>query len=193
MIRLTLLLPACLLILLPPLALAERADRSQPVNLEADRITADDARKVHIFEGKVVLTQGTLTIRTDKLVVTQDAEGYQKGVATGGANGLAYFRQKREGRDEYIEGEAERIEHDAKAEKSEFIDRAKVRSGTDEVRGRYVVYDARTETYLVNGVPGTALPSSTAKTTGTGRVHAVIHPRPKDEDAPLAPGQAPVK
>ena len=53
---------------------AERADRGKPVNIEADRVTVDDKNKIHIFEGHVVLTQGTLTIRSDKLVVSQDQE-----------------------------------------------------------------------------------------------------------------------
>ena len=41
-------------------ALAEKADRDQPVNIEADRLTVDDRNKVHIFEGGVILTQGCL-------------------------------------------------------------------------------------------------------------------------------------
>ncbi|CAB1369923.1 lipopolysaccharide transport periplasmic protein LptA [Denitratisoma oestradiolicum] len=180
------------LLLLPALpALAERADRNQPVNLEADRITADDARKIHVFEGKVVLTQGTLTIRADKLVVSQDAEGYQKGIATGGPNGLAHFRQKREGRAEYIEGEAERIEHDAKSEKSEFFLHARVRSGSDEVRGQYVIYDARSETYLVSNGPGGSTLPSTRKQPAPERVRAVIHPKNREESSPSAPVAAP--
>jgi hypothetical protein len=69
---------------------------------------------VHIFDGNVTLTQGTLVIRGDKLVVKQDAEGFQNGVATANPGNLARFRVKRDGKDEYVEGEAERIEHDAK-------------------------------------------------------------------------------
>ena len=92
------------------LALAEKADRDQPVNIEADRLTVDDRNKVHIFEGNVILTQGTLTIRGDKLVVTQDAAGFQNGVATAAGKGLATFRQRRDGSAEYVEGEAERID-----------------------------------------------------------------------------------
>ena len=97
-------------------ALAEKADRSKPVKLEADRVTVDDGKKVHVFEGRVNLTQGTLNIRADKIVVTQDAEGFQKGIATAGPGGLAHIRQKLEGKDEYIDGEAERIEHDGNSE-----------------------------------------------------------------------------
>jgi len=157
---------------------AERADREKPVNLDADKITVDDARKVHVFEGNVQLTQGTLIIKADKIVVTQDANGYQAGVATGGPGGLARFKQKREGRDEYIEGEADRIENNAKTEKSELFGHAKMRSGLDEVRGQYIAYDGKTENYIV-----TSGPSGTVLQGGKGeRVHAVIQPKNKDKD-----------
>ena len=167
------------------LSMAEKADRNKPVNLEADRITVDDVKKIHVFEGNVQLTQGTLVIRADKMVITQDASGYQKGVATGGGDGLARFRQKREGKDDYIEGAAERIEHDGAAETTQLFTRAWVKSGLDEVRGQYISFDAKTETYLVsNGPSGTALPA-----TKHERVRAIIQPRNKEDGAP-APNRA---
>jgi lipopolysaccharide export system protein LptA len=126
-----------------------------------------------VFEGNVVLTQGTLVIRTARLVVTQDAEGFQKGVATGGEGGLARFRQKREGIDEYVDGEGERVEYDARNEKAEFFTRAYVKSGMDEVRGHFISYDGLTEKYFV-----TAAPSGGAGQPGkAGRVTAVIQPK----------------
>jgi len=167
---------------------AERADRDKPVNLEAERVTVDDIKRVHVFEGSVVLTQGTLIIRSAKLVVTQDDAGFQKGVATGGENGLARFRQKREGRDEYVYGEAERIEYDSRTEKAEFFVRAYVQSGSDEVRGNYIQYDGLTEQYLVTSAPG-AKPGAE-----TGRVRAVIQPKnakKATDTAPAAPQVAP--
>ncbi len=165
-------------------AQAERADRDKPVNLEADRVTVDDIKRVHIFEGNVALTQGTLLIRSAKLVVTQDAEGFQKGVASGGADGLARFRQKREGKDEYVDGEGERIEYDSRSEKSEFFIRAYVKSGVDEVRGNYIQYDGITEQYLVTSVPG-AKPGTPA-----ARVTAIIQPKSVKNATP--PPAAPV-
>ena len=77
-------------------AWAERADREKPINLEADRVTIDDAKKVSVFEGNVVLTQGTLVIRADRMIVRQDKEGFNQGTAFGN---LAKFRQKRDGVD----------------------------------------------------------------------------------------------
>jgi lipopolysaccharide export system protein LptA len=158
-------------------ALAEKADREKPVNLEADRVTVDDAKKVHIFDGNVTLTQGTLIIRGDRIVVTQDDSGFQKGIATGNP---AKFKQKREGRDDYVEGIALRIEHNAKTEKTELFDKAWVKSGQDEVRGHYIQYDSLTEQYLVTAskVAGEASPGVPA-----GRVRAIIQPKGKDNES----------
>jgi len=179
-LRLILSLIATCLVSQP--AFAERADRDKPVNLEADRVTVDDVKRIHVFEGNVVLTQGTLSIRSSKLVVTQDAEGFQKGVATGGADGLARFRQKREGKEEWVDGEGERIEYDSRTEKAEFFVRAHVKSGMDEVRGNYIFYDGITEQYLVTAAPG-AKPGTPA-----GRVTAIIQPKSaKQPAAPAAP------
>ncbi len=165
-----------LLALVAPIAHAEKADREKPINLEADSISMDDINKVQILEGNVILTQGTMQILTSKLVVTQDIDGFQKGVATGGANGLARFRQKREGRDEYIEGEAERIVHDARSEKTEFFVRGWVKSGQDEVKGHYISYDALTEQYLVTNAGET----KSAKGAPQARVRAIIQPKGKN-------------
>jgi lipopolysaccharide export system protein LptA len=125
----------------------------------------------------VVLIQGTLQLRTSRLVVTQDADGFQKGVASGGANGLARFKQKREGVDEYIEGEAERIEHDARDEITEFFTRGWVRNGQDEVKGNYIRYDALTEKYLVTTGTGQTKSASGAP---QARVRAIIQPKSKN-------------
>ena len=170
-------LAALLLAVLALPAHAEKADREKPINLEADRMSMDDIKKVQIFEGNVVLNQGTMQIRTNRLVITQDADGFQKGVATGGADGLARFRQKREGVDEYVEGEGERIEHDARDEKTEFFIRGWVKSGQDEVKGPYISYDALTEKYLVtNGSGG----QKTATGAAQARVRAIIQPKGKN-------------
>ncbi len=165
---------------------AESADRDKPVNIEADRVSVDDAKKQQIFEGSVQLTKGSLIIRAARIVVTQDDNGYQRGVATGTASVLPNFRQKREGQDEYIEGEAERIEHDAKNEKTEFFNRAHVKSGLDEVRGQFISYDAKTENYFVTSGPN----GSRAKPGSGQRVHAVIQPKNKDANTGTATNPA---
>ena len=158
-------------------AQAERADSEKPINIAADRVSMDDINKVQVFEGNVILTQGTIMLRANKLVVTQDADGFQTGVATGSAGSLAYFRQKREGKDEYFEGEGERIVYNAKNEKTELFSRAWVRSGNDEVRGQYISYNALTEQYLATNGAGE---TKTAVGQQQARVRAIIQPKKKE-------------
>ena len=160
-------------------ALAERADRDKPVNLEADRVDLDDAKKEAVFVGSVTLTQGTLTIKADKIIVKQDAEGFQYGIAYGNP---AHFRQKREGFDEYIEGYSERVEYDGKADKVQMFTNARIERGGDEVRGDYISYNAVTEFYQVIGGGKSTLTSGNPQ----GKVHVVIKPKPK----PGAPAPA---
>jgi lipopolysaccharide export system protein LptA len=179
------LVAACLLALFSLNVHAEKADREKPISIDADRFSMDDINKVQVFEGNVVLIQGTLQLRTSKLVVTQDAEGFQKGVATSGANGLARFKQKREGKDEYIEGEGERIEHDARNEVTEFFIRAWVRSGLDEVKGQYISYDALSEKYLVTNGAGE---TKSAIGAPQARVRAIIQPKGKTTGSEEKPG-----
>lgn len=168
-------------------AWAEKADIDKPVNIEADRVSVDDVKKIQTFEGKVQLVKGTLIIRAERIVITQDDDGYQRGIATGTASALPHFRQKREGLDEYIEGEAERIEHDTKAEKTEFFNRAWVKSGQDEVRGQFISYDARTENYFVTSGPD----GTRAKPGSADRVRVVIQPKNKKEDSEVTPPRPP--
>ena len=168
----------CCLVLAGP-AQAERADRAKPINLESDRMRIDDAQKTSVFEGKVVMTQGTLSIRAERVTLRQDKDGYQYGSASGN---LANFRQKRDGADEYIEGEAERIEYDGKLDKVEFFNRARLkRDPADEVRGNYISYDSRTEYFTVTGG------SQTASGGPESRVRAVIQPRKIAEEPERAP------
>jgi lipopolysaccharide export system protein LptA len=152
--------------------LGERADSDKPVHLESDRATVQDANKLATFIGNVVLTQGTLIIRADKMTVKEDANGFQHATAFGN---LASFRQKRDGKDEYVEGWSERMEYDAKADKVQLFKKARLRRGQDEVHGDYISYDALNEFFQVTGNNDTS-----AQSHSEGRVRLVIQPKKKE-------------
>lgn len=170
---LTLGLALTVCLVAPSLVFAERADRNQPVHLEADKVTIDDKQHIQIFEGDVRLVQGSLEIRCQRLHVAQDANGFQRGTAFGNEMQPASFRQKREGLNEYIDGRADRIEHDSKLEKTEFFGSALVKSGKDEVSGPYIRYDGKTENYVVNGRTG----ETGVTPESGGRVRITIQPK----------------
>ncbi|MDB5853549.1 MAG: hypothetical protein JWR22_1590 [Herminiimonas sp.] len=157
---------------------AEKADADKPTNVEANQMAYDDVKQVNTFIGNVVLTRGTVTMKSEKMVVTQDPEGYQYATLYAPPGGLATFRQKRDGGpDLWMEGQAaDRIEYDGKSEVAKFFVKARVKLldgavTTDQVDGEYISYDSRAEFYSVNNMAnGESKP-------GAGRIRAVIQPR----------------
>lgn len=155
---------------------AEKADSSKPTTVDADQMSYDDVKQIDIFTGNVVITRGTLLMKAAKVVVTQDAAGYQFATLYGPEGGLATFRQKRDGGPNlWIEGQAERIEYDGKAELVKLFVKAKMRrlegdKETDEVEGELISYDSRAEYFEVFN-------SATGDKAGGGRIKAVIQPR----------------
>ncbi|NDP64694.1 lipopolysaccharide transport periplasmic protein LptA [Polaromonas sp.] len=176
-------------------AAAEKADRDKPMNAEADSLRYDDLKQTSVFTGNVVITKGTTIIRGAQVDVSQDAEGYQLAVATAAPGKLAYYRKKRDGVDEYIEGEGERIEYDSRADLVKFIKRAVVRrykgaTLSDETTGGLIVYDNNTDVFTVDA----GAKNATAANPG-GRVRAMLSPRGPATGAKAAPpasGPAPV-
>ncbi len=160
-------------------ALAEKADRNKPMNIEADALRHDDLKQVSVFSGGVTLTKGTIQIRGAVLEVRQDPEGFQFGVVTGATGAPAFFRQKRDGLDEFIEGEGEVIEYDGRADTVKFIKKAQWRRlrgsvMADEITGGLIVYDNVSDTLSVDGSAGKAVGSAP-----TGRVRAMLTPKPE--------------
>lgn len=179
-LTLWLLLP---LLLCTPPALAEKADRTRPVNLEADSVTVDDQRKTSVYLGNVVLLQGTMMLRADKIEVRQDAEGFNKATAYGNP---VSFRQKRDGVEEYIEGYAGRIEYDGRQSRLELFGNARLKRGEDELHGNYISYNANTEFFEVKGADSAAAKPPAGRPE---RVRAVLRPK---SATPPAPAGAPL-
>jgi len=171
---------AALVALVAPLAApAESADRDKPTQIEANRMSADDTRRMNIFEGNVVLTRGTTSIRADRLVVRQDAEGFQFATATGNP---VRFRQRQDPKPpetdgQWMEGEAKRVEIDDRNGRIEMFEEARVKRGGDEVAGNYILVDQRSDFFSV----------SSGKTAGDGRVRAILQPKPQAAE-PASPG-----
>jgi lipopolysaccharide export system protein LptA len=175
---------ATAILLLPALsALAEKADKSKPTNIESNKMSSDDARRMTIFEGNVVLSKGTILVRADRIVVRQDADGFQFSTAYGKP---VRFRQKGDPKDGceglWTDGEALRVEIDDRDEKVELFEKARVQRDQDVVNGEYIFLDQRTEFFSVSTAKGTVPASSPS------RVTAVLQPKtPAAEPGKSAP------
>jgi lipopolysaccharide export system protein LptA len=164
---------------------ADKADRNQSLNFAADAAQVDEVRRLNILTGNVEITKGTMVVQAERVEVRQNPDGSQTATAIAGPKGRAYFRQKREGLNEFIEGEADTVVYDGRDDTVQFQGRAVMRrlkgqSPADEVSGQTIVYDNKTNVFQVLG-------KKTGATT-VGRVRGVIAPRAPDP----APAPAPV-
>ena len=158
-------------------AWAESADRDKPMNAEADALRYDDLKQTSVFTGNVVITKGSTIIRGDRVDVSQDPEGYQQAIVVAAPGKLAYYRKKRDGLDEFIEGEGERIEYDSRQDVVKFIRSAVLRryNGAilaDETTGSQINYDNKTDVFSVDGGA-----QNRSATNPNGRIRALLSPR----------------
>lgn len=173
---------------------AEKADRDKPMNIEADALRYDDLQQTSVFTGRVVLTKGTILIRGARVDVREDPEGYQFGLVAAEPGKLAFFRQKREGLDEYIEGEGETIEYNGRADTVRFSRNAQLRRYRgatlgDEFTGAVIVYNNQTDVFTIDGA--VAKSSSEPK----GRIRAMLTPKadPATSTASQKPSALPLR
>jgi lipopolysaccharide export system protein LptA len=157
---------------------AEKADREKPMQIEADSMRHDEAKLLTQFTGKVVATKGTLVLRAARMEVQQDSQGRQVAKLWADPSARVFFRQKREGLNEYTEGEAEEVTYDNQADVVTLTRRAEMRvlRGTEvanQLQGHSIVFNNITEVITVDGQP-----SQSAER----RVRATLVPRTKTPD-----------
>lgn len=189
---LSLTLGACLL---AGQAQAEKADRSKPMVVEADRdAVVDLQRQVLVYTGNVVISQGSMILRAERVEMRTLPDGYRAATALGSAAKPATWRQRRDGVDETVEGSADRIDFDGRADSLRFVGNGAVRrlrAGVvaDEISGASILWDNTAEVFKVEG--GSATPANP-----TGRVRAVLSPRVETAasaapvTSPLTPSRA---
>jgi lipopolysaccharide export system protein LptA len=148
------------------------------MQIEADSMRHDEAKLLTQFTGKVLATKGTLILRAARMEVQQDSQGRQVAKLWAAPNERVFFRQKREGLNEFTEGEAEEVTYDNQADIVTLMRRAEVRilRGTEvanQLQGHTILFNNTTEVVTVDGQP-----SQSAER----RVRATLVPRAKTAD-----------
>jgi lipopolysaccharide export system protein LptA len=162
--------------LMAPVAHAEKADRYKNMFIQAEDFRIDELNQVTVFFGPVVLTKGTVVMRGARLELREDPQGNQFGTLTAEPGKKAFFRQKREGVDEFIETEAQTIEYDTKADTVKFVQGVELRryqgaTLSSQLTAELIVYDDKTEVFTGSGKKPGADPAS------GGRVRIMLTPK----------------
>ncbi|UFS55703.1 lipopolysaccharide transport periplasmic protein LptA [Comamonadaceae bacterium M7527] len=155
---------------------AKQGDKDQPLYATADALRVDDANRVSVFTGNVVITKGSIVIKADRFEVRDGVDGAQIGIATSYAGRLSTFSQDRDVDNESIRGQATRIDYNSATERLALTGKAVMRrfrgdTMADETAGERIVYTSQDARFVVDGAVKTGSQSS-------GRVRAVLAPKP---------------
>ena len=166
------------LLVLSPIANAEKADQDKPIILEAEKVSVNDVQQVYDLKGQVLLIKGSIIVTGEDGHIQVDPEGYELVDIKGSAETTASFRQRREGpADEFIQGRGTQVTYNAKTEILTITGDASLKRSLnmqmlDQLQGWKIEYDDIKERYRVT-------PPANAKAEDLPLARAILSPRRK--------------
>lgn len=155
----------------PPLALALPEDRSQPIRLEAGRGQLDQKTGVSVYEGNVVISQGSMRLTADTATIYVKDNTFQRMDAAGSPATLRY--QPAADKPE-IQGQSKRVEYDVASGKVVLSGGVRVVQGQDTFNGERLEYDLKDDVIRAKGAGQ------------NGRIQFTIQPtKPQPPAAPV--------
>ncbi|MCC2597730.1 lipopolysaccharide transport periplasmic protein LptA [Pusillimonas sp. MFBS29] len=169
---------ACMTV--PALAQTEPAAEEPDTLILSDTLVYDDAKKESVFTGNVIMTRGLMTLRSDKLTMREDADGFQHGTATVEQGKLVHVRQENPEDFEVVEAQGLRSEYNGKTEELEMIGQAVITRYVcgkpfESIKGERIIYKQKSDTYQAFGGPNSS--------AAGGRVRSLAQPRAKVDKA----------
>lgn len=138
-----------------------------PINIEADRLDAQDQVGISLYRGNVIATQGSLVLKGDQLKIEHPQRQVQQVTITGKP---ATFKRFNAEEQRWIKGQADTLIYYANQKQVELIGNALLeQEGGNKVQGPKLQYDLEQQTIQAG-----------ATTNKPGRVSVTITP---EEDA----------
>jgi len=120
---------------------AYESDSKKPIFLESDSAKWDEETQKSTYRGNVVVTQGTMLLTGDLLIVTSENNEINKMTITG--KKATYKQKTKSGK--IINGEAKKIEHFVNQAKIIFKDKAVLTQANNIVKSNKIIYKTDTE------------------------------------------------
>ncbi|MDD5267970.1 MAG: lipopolysaccharide transport periplasmic protein LptA [Methylococcales bacterium] len=146
---------------------ALESDSEQPMTIDSNTATYDDATATSIYTGNVISIQGSIRVNSDKLVVYFVDGDAEKLVFTGNK---AKFKQTPKEGGEDITGEAFTGEFYPKKNLLVLINDATVWKGNGTYSSNLIEYDTKT-----------SLVKAGEKSSDAKRVHVILQPKTKEK------------
>jgi len=153
---------------LPSLSWALSTDVEKPVNIEADTVMFNNEKGVADYQGHVIILQGSLEIRADKVNIQAPGHEIISIVATGKPVNM----QQTMDDGQIVKGQGNTITYQVKGKKIVLTGNAKLEQGKDMISNNNITY-----------LPGSGELKAGGK-KNSGRVKAVFHPSNKVKKSP---------
>lgn len=137
-------------------------DKDAPVEIEADSGDLDQATNRTIYQGNVKITQGTMELLADKVVVQYKGSKPHEIIATGRP---ARFKQLPARGKEWIKGSGRRIVYRIHSDEVVLSGGAELLQNRDSFRSDRIVYDRKAGRLKAGAAAG-----------GKSRVKVIVHP-----------------
>jgi len=151
-------------------AMALSSDQEQPIEIEADSASLDNQKGLTLYLGNVVITQGTLKLKAEKVTLTYDDKRQVEVVIaeSGKSNSPpVYFEQVLDTK-ERVKAEARLMEYHKKKDILHLKKAAKVWKNKDTITGEHIMYDAKAGKITAK--------AAKSGQKGQGRVKVTIEP-----------------
>lgn len=143
-------------------------DRNQPIKVQAKKLEANRGKNLSVYSGNVVITQGSLQIRADRVEVHGSADGEIKRVIATGQP--AHFQQQVQQSENPVKANAQRIEFTVSSDELHLSGDAQVDRDGNTLTAERIDYDLNSEQMQAHGQ------------SGDGRVEMIWKPEKKAAD-----------
>lgn len=162
------------LISAPLMALSGNND--DPIHIKADRAELDEAQGTAVYQGDVIVTQGSATLSADKITIYSKNQALVKIEAFGSP---AHLIQRPDEKTPETQAFGNSIVYLHEQGVIEISDEAKLIQGPNQFQGNTIIYNSKTRVVSASGTPGDK----------NGRVELIFHPQsaPKFKPDDLKP------
>ncbi len=155
------------------------SDPDQPIEIEADAAELDDASGITVYTGNVLVTQGSIRLRGDKLTITYNDDNSLKTATMVGHP--ATFRQMPDDQNKgEIEGKGIRIEYLAPKNRLVLTEDAELTQNGKLFKAYKIEYDTEKSKMIARKAKeGEITPSGKTAKKGSGRIKVILPPKKK--------------
>lgn len=126
-------------------------DKQKPIELEADRAQYNQTTGVSVYEGRVIVVQGSMRLTADTMTIRTQDSAIQTVEAVGNP---ATFQYKPAVDKEAIHGVGQRVNYDAATGLIVVTEKARFTQGQDVFTGERVEYDVNKDVVKAGGNDG---------------------------------------